>query len=358
MTGTSSSAADSSAPETSESATLTSGFLRITVDGDPTPFPVAVEGVDGTVLLVRRLEEGEAPPKVTVPPGVTQMVLVTPVRFVSVALTAEVGRKDDLLTWVRVVERRREGTQVYGRTLRSDESDTGQAILLRPGDQLTFEPGDITISLKSIDEVESQGHDGYAPVTGVLWTWMTMAPPRIDHGHRYLLAAARRLDSAQRQIAQVVGLLRAEPPDIGPRLRGQLWEIVASVEVAVIAYGRAFDMARRLEDLTGVSAPFPSSLVAQEAAIHALRNAYEHIEDRALGQVRGKPDPAAVSIFDWKPLFERETVVYAGHEASLDDLLAGAVDLRRFLISAAIDLTEGVAQPSAEGPYTTKGRLL
>lgn len=144
-----------------------SGFLRVTTD-DSEQFPVAVERREGDTLLVRRLEDGEQPVPVTLDGEIRNVVLVTPVRYVSITITPEVGRTDDLLTWMRVVEKHREGNHVFGRTLAPHEPDTGEAILLKPGDQLTFEPGDIVVSLASIDAVESTGYAGYAPVAGVL----------------------------------------------------------------------------------------------------------------------------------------------------------------------------------------------
>lgn len=124
------------------------------------------------------------------------------------------------------------------------------------------------------------------------------------------------------------------------------------MEIAVVAYGRALDMARSLEALTGVRTVFPSSLDAQLQSIRLLRNAYEHIEDRALGQVNGKPDAAAVSIFEWRPLFNDRKLTYAGQEVSLKELLTGTLKLRAFLVDAAADLTDGVApgQPPPSGP--------
>lgn len=158
-------------------------------------------------LLVRRLEIGEEPPEVDIDPGVTSIVLVTPVRYTAISFTDQVGRQDDLITWMRVVEVRRDGNRVFGRTLRPDEEDSGQAILLRPGDSLTFEEGAIKVSLKAIDALESSGAEGYSPVTGVLWSWMSIAPPAHEGGYRYVLSAARRLDAAQRLLAEVAELL-------------------------------------------------------------------------------------------------------------------------------------------------------
>ncbi len=318
------------------------GYLRVQVDGDPTPVPVAVEGREGDSLLVRRLEPNEDPPWVAHDPSVREVILVTPVRYVGINRTAEVGRTDDLITAMRVIEVRREGSVVYGRTLSPTEPDPGTAVLLKPGDSFCLEPGMMTVSIAAIDAAESKGVEGYVPVTGVLWSWMSTAPPAYEHGYRYLLATARRLDAARTLLDQVRDLLDQEPPSVGPALRSHLWRTVSTVEVTVVAFGRALDMSVQMKHLIGVaSAPDPEML-SLNRRITPLRNAYEHIEDRALGRVNRKPDPEAVTVFDWTALFERQAMQYGGQEISLSELMTATDTLRAFVLQAAGDLSEGV----------------
>jgi hypothetical protein len=63
--------------------------------------------------------------------------------------------------------------------------------------------------------------------------------------------------------------------------------------------------------------PVPKQLSKASAKVTAIRNAYEHIEDRAEGKVRGKPDPDALTIFDWRRLIMEQVVVYGTHELDL-----------------------------------------
>lgn len=65
--------------------------------------------------------------------------------------------------------------------------------------------------------------------------------------------------------------------------------------------------------------PLPDVISRKAAAITAIRNAYEHIEDRALGQKRGKPDQSALSIFDHAELVTHGNIVCEGHELGLDE---------------------------------------
>jgi hypothetical protein len=54
----------------------------------------------------------------------------------------------------------------------------------------------------------------------------------------------------------------------------------------VIALGRGCDMVARAPELLGSAATVPTSISSSQEALTAIRNAYEHIEDRALGQVK------------------------------------------------------------------------
>lgn len=65
----------------------------------------------------------------------------------------------------------------------------------------------------------------------------------------------------------------------------------------MIALGRACDMIVKAADLdlVGCKAAVPSSISSRHDALRAIRNAYAHIEDRALGQVNRRPNPAALT---------------------------------------------------------------
>jgi hypothetical protein len=49
--------------------------------------------------------------------------------------------------------------------------------------------------------------------------------------------------------------------------------------------------------LLGSAPTVPTSISSSQESLTAIRNAYEHIEDRALGQVNKKPHPEALTIF-------------------------------------------------------------
>lgn len=191
---------------------------------------------------------------------------------------------------------------------------------VRPGDQLTFEQGAVVIELDAIDDKEAAGtaEDEYVPLTPVLWTWMSVGGGHDQGKVRYLLAAARRLDAANVLLADVEQRRRdLNQEDLtGPIIRRRLFGLIAAVELAVVAVGRVCDMIDKAGTLIGSTVPVPATVVAKRAAMNEIRNAYEHIEDRALGTVFGKPHSDALTIFNHSDLFEHDRISYGS--SSLD----------------------------------------
>jgi hypothetical protein len=75
--------------------------------------------------------------------------------------------------------------------------------------------------------------------------------------------------------------------------------------------------------------------------LKAIRDAYEHIEDRALGLVRGKAHPDALSVFEFERLFRDHVVAYAGYALHLDaEVTQLFVEVREYLKVAAGKLSE------------------
>ena len=222
-----------------------------------------------------------------------QLVMKTPVSHLSVNSTGEVGRTDDYLTGMRVVPVRQEGNVIYGRSLRRGEQDTGARIHVGPDDELRFDEGSITLELDAIDDVERQGRTGYVPIMPALWTWFHAGGSHDPAKVRYLLAAARRLDAAAQRVAEIEEL-RSELEGLAGQalaLRRTVFRLVGAVESAVIALGRGCDMVTRAPELLGSAATVPTSISSSQKALTAIRNAYEHIEDRALGQVNKSLTP-------------------------------------------------------------------
>lgn len=267
-----------------------------------------------------------------------KLVVKTPISFISLNETGEVGRVDDYLTGMRIVPDRQEGNIVYGRSLRRGEIDNGARIHVWPEDELRFEPGSIILELEAIDDTERLGKTGYVPITPVLWTWFR-AGTHDDTKVRYLLAAARRLDAAALRLAEIEKM-RSELHDQMEQplvLRRTLFKLIGNVESAVIALGRACDMIVKAGDLlVSCNVAAPSSIASRHVALTDIRNAYEHIEDRALGQVKERPHPDALTVFDQSELLAHDRITYALHSLDLkQDVPPMLADGREFLKKAA-----------------------
>jgi hypothetical protein len=270
-------------------------------------------------------------------PGKEELVLMQVVSHVGIHVTPEVGRKDDLVTAMQIVPVRREGTVVYATTLRNGEEEPGTRVHLRPGDSLTFEPGSVTVELEAIDAQAERGPDGYAPLTNSLWTWLVIGPrPGTEIKHRYLLAAARRLDAAHRAWRRAgIARERAQEALAGPQLRSATFELIADIELAIIALARVIDMVNKARDSVTASVPIPELVVGHSRVIREIRNAYEHIEERALGLVKGQLDLRALTVFDHGRLITDGVIAYAGHELSLDVVPELLLSCRQFLKDVA-----------------------
>jgi len=207
--------------------------------------------------------------------------------------------------------------------------------------------GDLVLELEWIDQMFPPDEDGYAPLTNTIWTWMTIGPvPGAETLTRYLLAAARRLDAAQRSFRRIREQFDAfDSARPGPHTRIAVFEIVGNVETTVIALSRAIDMALQVGELAPIATPVPTSLVTVAPALTKIRNAYEHIEDRAQGNVNRKPDPQqALTIFDWTTLFDEGAITYAGERLELSTVPGLLVDTREFLKVAASEGKEALGQ--------------
>jgi hypothetical protein len=112
---------------------------------------------------------------------------------------------------------------------------------------------------------------------------------------------------------------------------------VGDIELTVVALSRAIDMAIRLSELAPISTSVPTSVASTVVTLTELRNAYEHIEDRAQGRVRMQPDPQALTIFDWSSLFQDDAITYAGSRLELKNVPSILLDTRTFLKEAAAE---------------------
>ena len=220
---------------------------------------------------------------------------------------------DGFLMSLRIVPDREEPGKVFARTLDYGEHDDGRRCHVRPGDELVISP---QVHLGHVDEWEGQGVQGYVPLTPVLWTWMSLGTHHSDDKRRYLLAAARRLDQAQ-TLFQRIEELRKSDPEGAPAVRRAVFELVGATELAVVSLGRAVDMCMQAGALIGVTSTVPPEITTKCESVRKIRNAYEHIEDRALGNERNKPHPDALTIFNHDRVVIDGVVEYGADQLDL-----------------------------------------
>jgi hypothetical protein len=312
--------------------------IRLGLVGQEVESPGVLDERVGGTVFVRNADPCDPPafPRILIRPG-DRIVLKTPVGFFGLNSTSEVGRVDDLIASARVVLDRREDGVVYGRTLRvagSRRSMSSSDICSAPGSNTNCSPGRTWSRLPSSGSPSETGYVNLAPV---IWAWLQLSPPTAE-SVRYVLAAARRLDAANRLLLSVQQArerlsIDADGGDVpGPTLRRHFADLLSSVEMLVVALGRVTDMVCSARSAIGSTVPVPRSVNAKKHAIRALRNACEHIEDRALGHVNGKPDPQALTIFDYEPLLAEDTMVYGKHRLGVtDEIPALLADMRQFI---------------------------
>jgi len=88
----------------------------------------------------------------------------------------------------------------------------------------------------------------------------------------------------------------------------------------------------------GATNPVPSAITSRSDAVTAIRNPYEHIEDRALDKVKGKPHIDALTIFDHASLLADGVITYGLHKLDLTtDVPEIISSVRQFLKTVAGD---------------------
>ena len=238
----------------------------------------------------------------------------------------------------RLVPAGREGNTVYARTLRPGEEDSGEAVHIGPGEQLIIRAGGLTIDSREIDALSVKGHGGYAPVANTVWTWYRI----VGEEPTFLLfftSMARRIDAAHALWASAMEeLQRVKEEGAIPR-RTTSFRALGTAEMAIIALHRGTVMVQSLVDRYCTDLKAPDSLNKIRAAVHEMRLAFEHIDERAEGKVgmSGKTDPSAWTIFDQPDFLESSVLRYKEHSLNFEtDVISALLDCRE-LIMEAID---------------------
>ena len=237
-----------------------------------------------------------------------------------------------MLLSMRVVPDGRDGNVVFGRTLRWGEVDDGRGVPVAPGEEFTIPKGRLVVQLDHIDSLSELGPGGYAPVANTIWTWYQVGPNPDAGVYRALLSLSRRVDTAHELwVIAVMQRKRALDTPLGsPLQRRLLFRAWGAAEMAVIALHRAARLADTLARWLDVQVPDDVRRVAASAKV--LRDALEHIDERAESMVKGRIDPAALEIFDQGDFIENGRLTYHGHVLDIEMDMIGALLGCRWLI--------------------------
>lgn len=284
---------------------------------------------------------------------------IKPITYLSVNLGPEAGI-DDSLVGVRVVPDGSDSHTVYGRTLKDGEEDCGQAIVLQVGERLVFPERSVRITIRDVDRYSTEGSDGYADIANTVWTWLQFGPSPDLEFFRFIFAAARRLDSAHAHWATSTNQTENVPGEGFIRTRARIFRALGDAESMCIALNRSAMMIRKIPSKFAVSPAVPSIVNEIYPALNAIRNAFEHIDERALGKVHGSAQPDALTIFDQKDFLTSHVLRYAGHSLDLrQQVLPALIDGRQFIFDVASEKagpSKTLNAPIEFGPVTAKAR--
>lgn len=295
-------------------------------DGSGNPVDVLIDEVVGDTVFLRHLDPGEeSTGRVPVEPGQT-ILIATPIDAVGLHTSDQVGT-NDMMFGVRVVPDGRAPGVVYARTLRFDEPDDGRRVHVRPGESLALAPGSVTVHLDAIDEyyrkVDPARPEG--SLATALRVWFGIATGQLPELLMLTSAAAHRLDAAShllRRADVARGYLEQAGDHSAAAQVAKVDELIHLVQEGIVALARCISIIRRGIEQSTFGVAFPAPIANHLVAIKDIRDAYEHIDERALGRAgnRRGDDERSFMIFDHTPLVRDGLIEYFEHRLALSDL--------------------------------------
>ncbi len=92
-----------------------------------------------------------------------------------------------------------------------------------------------------------------------------------------------------------------------------MFDALGDAESMCVALNRAISMIAQAPSTISAPADVPQEVSEIEHAVLAIRNAFEHIDERAVGKARRENASDAVSVFDQSDFFSSGVLHYAGH---------------------------------------------
>ena len=260
-----------------------------------------------------------------------------PITYLSRNLGPDAGSNDALIG-VRVVPAGRDGDKVLCKTLNYGEPDSGDGITLCPGEKLLFPAGNVKITIQDIDRENKPGTLGYAAVANTVWTWMQFGAPPNPDLFRFLFAAARRLDVAYIHCVNVLRGLGGSSDEPYIKTRARLFKALGYAESMCVALNRSTNMIQAMPAKFSVTTAVPNTIGTILPALKEIRNAFEHIDERAFGNVHNKQHPDALSIFDQKDFASSGVLSYASYSLDLKkDVVPALISSRQFIFDVAVE---------------------
>lgn len=176
------------------------------------------------------------------------------------------------------------------------------------------------VELKAHLRVERPARDdGYRPISDPLWVWASILAFPGSVESRLVLTAARRLDVGHRQIERARDRITALPQSENPASRQEVHEIVGDVEMGIWSIDKAIEIALSLSGRYRVEVPVPGIVTEKQPLVARLRDHYAHIDERALGKVKGKPDVTAADAFEFAAILRDRTLTDEHDTLGIDD---------------------------------------
>ena len=241
------------------------------------------------------------------------------------------------IIWVgRLVPDGREGNKVFARSLRPGEEDTGEGVRIEAGEQLVIRPGGLSVNSDEIDAHSPVGMGGYAPIANTIWTIHHFTGEQLGY-YLFIFAFARRLDAAHRSWSEAMKDRNSAIGQDGINRRYAMFSALATAEIAVVALHRASTMAATLIEKHCSDLRLPDEVRRVQPALKDMRDAFEHIDERAEGKVgmNQKLELSALSIFDQPDFSESPILRYKEHTLDFDqDFLAALLACRKLILDS------------------------
>ena len=152
-----------------------------------------------------------------------------------------------------------------------------------------------------------------------------------------LFALGRRADTAHALwSASIQARDRARASQGSVSARQAHSQALGAAEMAIIALGRCYRMVEGLIERLCPDLDVPEGVIATQAAVKALRDAFEHIDERAEGEVSiGKTHPEALMVFHQPDFVTSLVLRYREHELDFESqVIRALVDCRELIMVA------------------------